>query len=209
MLIDGLDQLSTLGSDPPGSRLKWMGLDPATAIGPTSPLLVRPKPHDSFVARCSCTSLGCAALTARIRLRDGHVVWDRFRTGYKADGDELNIDPFVFDADEYRHSILGVGSPASTWQPTTRDAVRQINRQLEQYSDEPNRLTMRRAMHLDDERITIRMGFGELADDDRAILTRVLVLRHEETADDLAARAAEYIKSGQILEDQRATSSYY
>jgi len=167
---------------------------------------VRPKPHDSFVARCSCSALGCSALTARIRLRDGNVVWDRFRSGYKA-GVEIDVDAFVFDADEYRHSVLGVGSPASTWQPTTREAVRKINRQLEQYNDEPSRLRMSRAMHLDDERITIRMRFGARDDDDRAVLTRVLELRPGETATDLAARAATYIRSGRILEDPRATSS--
>ena len=205
VLIDGLDQLSLLGAGPSRNRLRWMGLEPESAIGPTSSLLARPKPHDTFVARCSCSHLGCDALTARIRRRDQYVVWDQFRRGPGAKKVELDVAPFMFDADEYRHSVLGVGSPASTWQPTTRQAALQLNLQLVDYRDELNRLTFARVHYLDDERVVVSMRLGERKDDDRAYLSRVLNLKPQESAEQLATRVVSYVEAAEILNDPLAT----
>lgn len=204
VLIDGRDQLARMGRSPTQSKT-WTGFHPDDVLGPNSKLLCRDEPHDAFVAICSCGFLECGGLLARISRRDDFVVWSDFRDGSEGRSQErpISAEPFVFDREEYRNAVLGLGGPRSKWEPTTRLAALLARERLAVSEKNAHRIKFAGFDHVDDSRIQMVMFHGVAGDQDRALLTVVVPMAEGESADDLATRCVEMVTSGAVLTDSR------
>lgn len=202
MIIDGQDQLATLGWD--SARSVWIGRRPEDVTGPESVLLATDEPHDAFIARCGCGEEGCGALIAQIA-RDGNcVVWDEFRRGSDARAEEfaIDIEPIVFDAQQHQAAILGHAETMTAWRPTTRTAAMLVNQRVKGWHSDEHRLRGGGCEDLGDDQIRLTALLGRTGDPDHSILERRFRLESGESAQGLADRVVQYLASGGIIDDE-------
>lgn len=204
VLIDGHDQLASLGRDPQKSGKSGIGRCPEDALGPGTAYLATAEPRDVLIARCSCGELGCGGLIARIFRQAQVVVWDQLRRGSDARDDvrALGSEPFFFDARQYEAAVLGPGDPVTDWQPTSRRAAALVSSRLGGWEDARLRLRGVGVEGLGDQHGQVKAILGRRGDVDRAILRRCLRLRPDESSEELAERVATYVKSGALVDDQ-------
>lgn len=214
VIIDGRDQLASLGRDAEGRDASsagtvWIGRRPADVMGAPSPLLSSDEPHDAFIARCGCGEEGCAALIARITRSDDLVIWDRIRHGSDAREEEFPIDceAFVFEAQEYEDAILDRGEPITSWSPTTRRAAVLVQQRAKARRGSEHRLRFVGVEDLGDDQVRLATMLGQKGDPDRAVLTRTFTLELGESASALADRVTTYLTSGAIVGDELAERS--
>lgn len=210
MVIGGRERLAMLGRDSEASVASvpgnvWIGLRPEVVVGPDSPLLARPEPHDALVACCDCGIEDCGAVLARITRQEGHVVWDQLRcrsgdTTYEA----IDGASFVFTADQYEAAVRGEGRPISSWEPTARRAAELVTSQAKGWRDDARRLRSAGAWAHGDDRVMLKVMLGSTADPDRATVRRTFDLRDGEHAAAMADRLIGYLKAGTIIDDEAA-----
>jgi hypothetical protein len=214
VIIDGRDQLASLGRDSAGRDASgagtvWIGRRPDDVVGALSPLLPGDEPHDAFIARCGCGEEGCGALVARITRAGNLVTWDRIRHGSAARDAEFPIDgeAFVFDAQQYQDAILDRGEPITSWTPTTRRAAVLVQQRAKSWRGEEHRLRFVGVEDLGDDQVRLATMLGQKGDPDRAVLTRTFRLEPGESAAALADRVTKYLTSGAIVGDELAERS--
>ncbi|MGW4381502.1 hypothetical protein [Kitasatospora sp. NPDC004531] len=105
-LVDGRDVLES------GFAEGHLGPHPAALLGPYSPLLPGPEPHEVQLHIAGCGEDCCGALYATVRRDGGSVVWDGWRNP-RIEG--LDLPAYRFDAGRYLAELDRAGAGVADW----------------------------------------------------------------------------------------------